>query len=243
MGNSSFVPKNILTDAGLKRHWQNRKKVKIIVSIVILLAIIGGFFYWYETQVGSYQRNLNKKNTSNLKIPQLFSRGDYRVEDRVDGKYIVVDKVGLTAKVPAGWRVEFEGNDMSDGTSQYWVNLLSQDAEKKGSLVIKGCGITMTLGYEEKNNKDLNEQILAMQDNSQDNNLFRTGYQYKIFNIGKNKGVKWIGKENDTFGKNVGLDIPVGVAQTIGLSSIFPVNNAGICENHWEDFLKTIDLR
>ncbi len=206
----------------------------LVLAVVILVGVAGIFYYKYKNP---------PEEVVKLLPPKLFEKGDYKVEDRADGKYIVVDKVGLTAKVPDGWRVEFEGTDLPDGTSQYWINLLSSEAEKTNGLLMKGCGVTITLGYEEKNNQDLKKQILAMQDNSRDNNLFRIGYQYEIFSVGENKGVKWAGKENDTFGKNVGLDIPVESLQTIGFSSIFPVKNAIICENSWGDFLKTIDLK
>ncbi|MDO8524796.1 MAG: hypothetical protein Q7R99_04195 [bacterium] len=211
---------------------KKNKLVVLLVLVAVILAGVAGIFY-YKSKIGGEKSE----------APKLFSKGDYVVEDRADGKYIVVNKVGLTAKVPTDWRVEFEGNDLPDGTSEYWVNLLSQDAEKKGSFLMKGCGITITLGYEENNNKDLNEQILAIQNNDQDNNLFRAGYQYEILSVGKNRGIKWTGEKNDTFGKNVGLDIPVGSVQTIGFSSIFPVKNEVTCENTWGDFLKTIDLK
>ncbi|MFH0739525.1 MAG: hypothetical protein V1819_00050 [bacterium] len=214
---------------------KKNKAVVLCILVAVILAGIAGIFYYKYKANGVYGELVEP--------PKLFSKGDYVVEDRADGQYIVVNKVGLTAKVPDTWRVEFEGNDLPDGTSQYWVNLLSQDAEKTGGFLAKGCGVTITLGYEEENNKDLNKQILAIENNNQDDNLFRTGYQYEIFSVGKNKGIRWAGKESNTFGKNVGLDIPLGSIQTIGFSSIFPVKNAVVCENSWEDFVKNIVIK
>jgi len=225
-------PNNSSANGSVKKS--SRKVVIFLVLGAVILAVVAGIFYY---------KYKNPSELTKLVPPKLFEKGDYKVVSGGDGQYIVVDKVGLTAKVPDGWRVEFEGTDMPDGTSQYWVNLLSPDAEKTSGLLMKGCGITITLGYEENNNKDLKEQILAIQNKNEDNNLFRTGYQYEIFSVGENKGVKWAGKENDTFGKNVGLDFPVGSEQTIGFSSVFPVENKIICEDSWGDFLKTIDLK
>jgi hypothetical protein len=107
--------KNISEDP-VKKKGSQKIAILLILGVVILAGVAGIFYYKYVhlTRLGA-------------QAPKLFEKGDYVVEDRPDGKYIVVDKVGLTAKVPDGWRVEFEGDDMPDGTSQYWVNLLLVD--------------------------------------------------------------------------------------------------------------------
>ena len=38
--------------------------------------------------------------------PTLFAKDDYKIENRSDGTYIVVEKVGLTAKVGSGWEIK-----------------------------------------------------------------------------------------------------------------------------------------
>ncbi|MDD5738583.1 MAG: hypothetical protein PHY72_01495 [Candidatus Pacebacteria bacterium] len=76
---------------------KSSKKLAIflILGVVILAGIAGIFYYKYKSN-GVYGELAEP--------PKLFEKGDYKVEDRADGQYIVVDKVGLTAKVPDGWR-------------------------------------------------------------------------------------------------------------------------------------------
>ena len=88
---------------------------KIIILLIILAATAGGFLYWLWTwQPEKPDLSIGHPE----KAPTLFSKGDYKIEERADGKYIVVEKVGLTCKVPEGWKIEIRGDDIPE--PEYW---------------------------------------------------------------------------------------------------------------------------
>lgn len=72
-------------------------KKKIWIFLIILVLLAGGFFYWWSNRQSEEEES---------QPPTLFSKEDYKIQEREDGKYIVVEKVGLSCKVPEGWRIE-----------------------------------------------------------------------------------------------------------------------------------------
>lgn len=213
---------------------RNKKKLGILLVFgVVILILAGGFFY--------YKHKVNGNVVEKTEPPRLFSKGDYVVEERQDGKYIVVDKVGLTAKVPDGWRVEFEGEDKPDGTSQYWVNLMSQDAEKENGILVKGCGISALVGLDSRNNEDIKNQIIAIREGSKYN--LRENYNYEISKIGNYEGVKWTGVKRKFFGQNTGIDLALKDKYVVSFSSVFPETNEDGCKQLWSSFMETIIIK
>ncbi len=211
-------------------------KGKLWLLLVIVIAIIlgvGGFFYWqHKSSV-----NLTKSSS-----PKLFSKGDYKVEERADGKYIVVDKVGLTAKVPDGWRVEFEGDDMPDGTSQYWVNLLSQDAEVV-DILVKGCSITILSGVSEENFSEVKRNIESIQNNPQSSFDIRPGYSFGVGSFGKNVALKWSSPEKPTIGQVFGIDFPTQDNYVLGLETRILPEFKAKCLPIWDEFVENLTIK
>ena len=116
--NSDMEQKNSI-HCSVKGSEGSAKIAIFLVLAVVILAVGVGIFY-YKFYLPKTVGGNSELGGERSEPPKLFSKGDYKVEERTDGKYIVVDKVGLTAKVPDGWRVEFEGEDNPDGTSQHW---------------------------------------------------------------------------------------------------------------------------
>jgi len=66
---------------------------KKLIFLAILFLIIGGLFYFlFIWEIPEEQETSQG--------PTLFAKEDYKIDEREDGKYIVVEKVGLTCKVP-----------------------------------------------------------------------------------------------------------------------------------------------
>lgn len=214
---------------------KKNKAVVFLVLGVVILAGIAGIFY-YKSKIGGEE--VNKPNP-----PKLFSKGDYVVEDRADGKYIVVPKVGLTAKVPATWRVEFEGNDLPDNTSQYWVNLLSPDAVM-GSTIQKGCGINIVVhNNDEDGLQEIKGEILSLKNGLVIDNPNKKNYQFEAKNIGGVNAIYWKSPEKPIIGQGVGLNIPVGENTLINIGGKLLPEFKEKCLPAWEDFVKNIVIK
>lgn len=212
---------------------KNSKKgiIFIILGVVILAGVAGIFYY----------KNKSDNRIVNQKPPKLFEKGDYAVEERADGKYIVVDKVGLTAKVPDGWKVEFEGDDMPDGTSQYWINLLSQDAEKTSGLLTKGCGISVLIG----GNQDIQgvqNAIENLNDGMEKIQETRPDFIFNTIIVDTKKALESISPARKIFGKSIGVSIPIEESMIVFETRI-PEEYEEVCLSVWGDFLEKIDLK
>ena len=215
---------------------EGKSKLAIfLILVVIILALAAGFFY-YKIKAN---RDLVDLNST---APKLFEKGDYKVEDREDGQYIVVDKVGLTAKVPEGWRVEFEGDDMPDGTSQYWVNLLSPDAEVV-DILAKGCGISILSGVSGENFNETKRNIESIQKNPQSSSDIRSGYNFSVVNFGNNIALKWNSSEKPIMGQVFGIDFPMQDNYVFGLETRILPEFKERCLPVWEDFVKNILIK
>jgi len=204
---------------------------KILVSSILLTIIIGVFLYiWYVW----IPKKLEKESEDFTKTqpPTLFSKEDYKIEEREDGRYIVVEKVGLTAKVPDDWEIKFEGSDYPE--PEYWVNLYSPEAEVF-DILTKGCGIGITVGTAKEKTKELNERIQYLQKNIKEVSDEQTS---ELVKINKHLGVRGI-TENLTIGKAIAINIPLG-EKIIRLDTLFPPKYENKCSPIWKEFLKNI---
>ncbi|MFH0739579.1 MAG: hypothetical protein V1819_00630 [bacterium] len=206
------------------------KAVVFLVLAVVILAGIAGIFY-YKSKIGG--EVVNKPTP-----PRLFSKGDYVVEDRTDGKYIVVNKVGLTAKVPPTWRVEFESN-APPNEEEYFVKLYSPNAT--GTDYLKnGCEIGIIVGDEEENNQNIRKEIQQVKDGviNCENNF--PGTVCEVSSMGVREVLKWASKDLGAIGQFLGVRVPIGEKDIIGISTSFSVASKDQCALDWQNFLKNI---
>jgi len=159
---------NVSTKKGSKKL-----AIFLILGAIILAGVAGVFYFKIKN---------GKEFAGQTSAPKLFEKGDYKVEDRADGKYIVVDKVGLTAKVPDGWRVELK-NTPDTGSSEYWVELLSSDANFD-SLPKKGCKINILSVASKENTQTIQDMVnQAKVGQYRNKEAFFKDYQYDVIQI------------------------------------------------------------
>ena len=212
-------------------------KKKFWFLIIILLIIAGGFFYWW---IPNHQANQSPEP------PTLFEKGDYKVEDRVDGKYIVVDKVGLTAKVPDGWDIKkVEGSSYPKPGG--WVELYSPDAEFKSILLVKGCGISIISGKAEEDYQEIQNIINSLKNNP-DTNPEEFSYPYENYTletmkINNYQVLKWITPEKEITGKIMGISIPVKKNNLVDITTSLPANYEEKCSSIWETFIENLKIK
>jgi len=209
---------------------------KTWILLTILVVIIGGFFYWWLSQPIEIEEPEEKSQP-----PTLFAKEDYKIEEREDGKYIVVEKVGLTAKVPEGWDIKIEGDDIPE--PEYWVNLSSPDAEVK-DIPIKGCGISVITGIETKNIEEIKDNIRILQEypdiKPEEISYIYKDYILEVVKINNYQALKWIAPEKPTIGQGLGVNIPVDDEKLISLNTRFLPDYKERCSLIWEEFLKNI---
>jgi hypothetical protein len=209
---------------------------KTWILLMVLVVIIGGFFYWWLSQPVDTEEPEEKSQP-----PTLFAKEDYKIEVREDGKYIVVEKVGLTAKVPEGWKIEIEGSDIPE--PEYWVNLSSPDAEVK-DILTKGCGISIMAGISAENVKQTTNNIILVQKHPdikpEEISYIYKDYTFEVIGIDNHQALKWIAPEKPIIGQGLGVNIPVSDEKLISFDTRFLPDYKEKCFPIWEEFLKNI---
>ncbi|RLC40248.1 MAG: hypothetical protein DRH33_00525 [Candidatus Nealsonbacteria bacterium] len=213
-------------------------KKKSIIIILILAGIAGGFFYFWEVWLPAQIEKEQQIPEEKTQPPTLFRKEDYKIEEREDGKYIVVEKVGLTVKVPEGWRVEYKRT--ADIEPQYWIDLLSPDAEIK-DILIKGCGISLVVGTTEEMIKKIKENIKFIQENPEKSKEIHNNHRSELIEINGYLGLKGITK-TQILGESIAIDIPVGEKNLVHIDTLFPLGFKEKCFPTWEEFIKNTKI-
>ena len=213
---------------------------KKLIFLVILSLIIGGLFYFL------FIWEVPKEPGQETSGPTLFAKEDYKIDEREDGKYIVVEKVGLTCKVPEEWDIKIEGDDYPE--SEYWVNLSSPDAEFTSIILTKGCKIGIVVGTTETQIKEIKESI-KIAENSQKNSeicsiVLGTSecgeHIFKKIEISEYQALEHIIPIHELFGESITINIPINENNMIGLEGVFPKGHKEKCSPIWEEFINNI---
>jgi hypothetical protein len=213
---------------------------KILISLIILAVIAGGFFYWWFIWELPQEEG---EETS--QPPTLFAKEDYKIEEREDGKYIVIEKVGLTCKVPEGWEIKIEGDDIPE--PEYWVDLYSPDlATTTGNVLVKGCILNIMAQKAEKAHQELVENIKLLEENPEEaTELLQKDYvlfdKFKIIKIGDYYGLELVfARENAVMGGSKGINIPFEDYKILSFGIGFPLAYKEICYREWDKFFENI---
>jgi len=209
---------------------------KKLIFLVILFLIIGGLFYFL------FIWEIPKKQEAS-QGPTLFAKEDYKIDEREDGKYIVVEKVGLTCKVPENWDIEIKKTP--DIEPQYWVDIYSPDiATTANDILIDGCKMSITAGIQKQNNEEIKKNINILKENPdtipEDISCIYEDYLLHVIKIDDIDTLRWIGPKYPTIGQVFGIDIPIEDTKLIDITIVFPVKHKEKCSTIWEEFIKNI---
>ena len=210
---------------------------KKLIFLAILFLIIGGLFYFL------FIWEIPEEPEQETSGPTLFTKEDYKIDEREDGKYVVVEKVGLTCKVPEGWSVEKKMT--SDVEPQYWVDLFSPDAEIF-DILIKGCGISIVGWESEEDYKETKTEIKTIEETEAKliKGFEEYKYEYEVIKISNYMGLKNKPSETDNkfteYIKGENLDIPLKDYKILSLSTSFPPLEESRCTLIWQEFIKNI---
>ena len=220
------------------------KKISTFVGFAVLAVILVAVFIWWNFPAANKRAQENEEQANWSASPQLFAKDDYQVEQRTDGQYIVIAKVGFSAKVPDGWNVVKQKT--ADMNEQYWVDLFSPDATDltKKSYMDKGCGISISAGIAEENNRDVRQQIQILKNGASTSTStgFQKGNDYEVIQLGQYEALQWLSTEKPIIGQFTGNYVPIDNTRNINFDTTFPVGYKEKCQPIWEDFVKTIKL-
>jgi len=209
---------------------------KKLIFLAILFLIIGGLFYFlFIWEIPEEQETSQG--------PTLFAKEDYKIDEREDGKYIVVEKVGLTCKVPENWDIKIEGDDIPE--PEYWVNLSSPDiATTTGNILVKGCILNTMVATAEETVQKIKENIKLLQEYPEKHENLKQDYilaeSFEIIDINNYLALKTISQKNKTIGQGINIDIPIGNKNWINFNIGFPSEYEEKCSPIWEEFIKNI---
>jgi len=214
---------------------EGKSKLAIFLILVVVILALGAGFFYYKVKANRDIVDLNST------APKLFEKGDYKVEDREDGQYIVVDKVGLTAKVPEGWRVEFSKVPTLE-TEEYWVDLYSQDAT--GTDYLKsGCGITISIGMDKDSNEKTRDEITQVKNGTYEPWGAGKDNIYEVKKINNYEVLWWVSPERRIVGQFIGFDVALKKELLLSISTSLPPDYKEKCSPIWEDFVKNIAIK
>jgi len=215
-------------------------KKKFLILLILLVVVAGGFFYFWYVWIPA-QMEKESGVSPETQPPTLFGKEDYKIEEREDGKYIVVEKVGLTAKVPEGWEIKFEGSDYPE--PEYWVNLSSPDAEVK-DIPIKGCGISIIIGNEKETVKDIRNNIEILEEHPdikpEEISYIYKDYTFDLIEINGYQTLLWKAPEREITGQAAGINILIGDEKLISFNTRFLPDYKQKCSPIWEKFLNDV---
>ena len=212
---------------------------KKLIFLAILFLIIGGLFYFlFIWEIPEEQETSQG--------PTLFTKEDYKIDEREDGKYIVVEKVGLTCKVPEGWDIKIEGDDIPE--PEYWVNLLSPDVEFTSIIITEGCGIGIFVETAEKQVKEIKDSIKFAENDQKSNEICSIilgtsecgEHIFEITKISEHQALKHISPSRELFGQGINISIPIDESNIIAIETVFPSGYKEKCSPIWEEFIKNI---
>jgi len=216
-------------------------KKKLLIFLVSIVVIGGSFFYFWEIWLPAQIEKEENSQISTTSPPTLFSKSDYKIKERKDGKYIIVEKVGFSAKIPEGWKVKLEGSDYPK--SEYWVNLYSPDAEIKDMLT-KGCGISIFVGKSPQRYTEVNESINILKGNPNSRTpceiLFGSSQcetRFEIIKISTHQALKQIFFSKEGFGKKIKITVPLEENVVLDIITQFLPSSGIRCEKVWNQFL------
>ena len=146
-----------------------KKAVFLLILIVFLILLTGGFFYWEDIE-----NYLEDKEMESVFAPSK----DYTFYENSEGKFIENEKDGLTIKIPDGWQSEI-GADIFGFSSGRSIVMYSLDYSISPR---KGCAIEIEItrvkedaeGFLERGVNEVKEDIAYFKKTPSD----KENYQY-----------------------------------------------------------------
>ncbi|SRR6056297_202622 len=133
---------------------------KILISFLILLLLVGGFFVWHK-----YFRLTPPEDWDSA---ETFSRETYNIKNTDEGRIVENEKAGITFKIPKGWEVREDKVSHNDFTL-YSSNAVPGISTYLFDSLRKGCRINMKIKNINTNIETLKNYLTNKDQNSGEN--------------------------------------------------------------------------
>jgi len=219
---------------------------KIWVFFIILIIIFAILVLAWLLIPAPAGQEIGGENGENGGAPALFQKGDYKIVEENSEKYVKVDKIGLLAKIPKDWEIEFQGGNTLD--NGYFVNLYSPDAEIEHGIQSKGCGISVTIQKAKDAQKELQENInLFKQNPSEAIDFLKEDYaladDFKAVKISDYDALELTMSERPFIGGGKSINIPLGINNLLSFDTTLLPGYKDQCLVIWQEFIQNIELK
>jgi len=206
------------------------QKNVIIIFVIAVAIIAGGVFVLYQYELAD-------------DVFSLFAKKDYKIKERDEGVYIIIDSIGFTAKAPDGWIAEIQEDDLPGVGVEYWVKVTSADLEGYPEIG-EGCGFSIGVTIDEERNQKVKDEIEFVQKNPEKFN--ELGYDFKYASSGMISGkpaLFWLSSDADFPMRQMnGVTVPLGGERLLSISSGTIPGYNEICLPIWQKFLMAIKI-
>jgi len=228
-------------------------KIWIIVVLIttLIVIIVGGIFWWQLNKVEllTFSPILPSSGFGTI----YASQEEFVIKETPEGKIVENKIAGLEVKVPQGWEAEKVniGWDYLLGkpTDECIVDLTSQDAEfdEKTHLLKKGCGISIIVGYSEKNvkYKELSRYIRFVKLLSifepQTFKELQEKEKIEVVKVANRSALKVVISENQA-GKGIAIEIPLK-NKILYFDTLFVPGHEERCSQEFNKFLEEVLIK
>lgn len=203
------------------------KRLIIGITIVLLLAIGGGvFYYWQEGQKEEEREWVQIREA--VKYP---TAEEWEIIEAPEGEIVKNKKAGLEIKVPDGWKAE----KTEIGRNEWTISLNSPDAKFSEDRLypIAGCGAAVIVEY----SKDDFEHITTyMKDHA-----YLEAEQIEIIKVSGYPATKESLGKNPVIGENVVVQVPINNKIYV-FSTVLVPGEEERCSQEFEKFLEGITI-
>lgn len=209
------------------------KKKTLIILITVLIVLAGAIWFFFIPIEKPEETNY----IENVEPPMLFGKEDYKITERDEERFVLIEKAGFSAKIPKDWKSEQVGDEESSSL----IHLLSPDAEIIGVLT-KGCGISIAAGTAKEQLAEIQEKMVMIKEEPKKYIETQEGYLLELIDINEYEAVKWTAPEKPSLGQALGLNIPLLNGKLISIDTRFPTGYEETCKPLWEEFLNSIEI-
>ena len=209
------------------------KKSYLFICIAISLVLILFLYWWFFMPI--------KENSAEIMGVSLFNRQDYQIEERSNEKYIVIDSIGFSAKIPDNWKLEWV-NETDQDQNATFVNILSPDAEMNKTKK-QGCGLSIMAQTNRESYIGVLDNIRIISTEPSKAELIRKNYNFNVFAIDNYPSIKWESPTKPMVGTVFGIDIPLKQFVLVNIGMRISPEAMSTCLPIWEKFLDSISIK
>jgi len=220
-------------------------KSKYFVPGIVIGLVVFGWLVLLIAELGPF----GEEKEEFVSQPTTWSqKEDYVIKETPEGKFVINEKAGLSFKVPKGWRVEMEGENIEGLTAEFWVTLLSPDTEFDiNNFLKKGCGLSAWVEFQKHRGEYIKNEIEVIHRDPASYKINEYS-QKEIIRVSGYPAIKRIGQSKNPeifqrMGKAMEIQIPVNDETVLHIDTRFLPLYEEKCSQEFDKFLETVLIK